>query len=70
MKKYRIVYESINQIYKIEYKKYLFWKPLTQLIHSEQVDLIFSNLYDLEEYLKGISRDHVDERQDFCILFI
>ena len=68
MRKYRIVYE--NEMYRIEYRKFFIWKPLTTLIHSEQVDLIFSNLYNLEEYLKEISKDHVENKEDFSILFI
>lgn len=70
MKKYRIIYESENEIYRIEYKKYLTWKRLTTIIYKEQVDLVFNNLFDLQEYLKELTQDHVDSKKDFCILFI
>ena len=67
--KYRITYK--NEMYYIEKKTFLwFWKPLTQIIYKEQVDLIFSNMYSLEEYINELVQNHVANQEDFSILFI
>jgi hypothetical protein len=67
--KYRITYK--NEQFHIEKRTYFwFWKPLTRIIHREQVDLIFGNMYSLEEYLKDLTQEHIQEQENFSILFL
>ena len=67
--KYRITYK--NEQFHIEKRTYFwFWKPLTRNIYKEQVDLIFSNMYSLEEYIKEITSEHVNQKENFSIMFI
>ena len=69
MKKYRITYKE--ECFFVEKRTYFwFWKPVTRIIYNEQVDLIFSNMYSLEEYLRELTKDHIEERENFSLFFL
>lgn len=69
MRKYRIVYQ--NEKFKIEYHYFAWiWKPLLETLYNEEIERTFSNMYDLELYLKELVDYNVSNHNNFSILFL